>query len=70
MTTTCELATQIEQRIRRRTGGRVQHVCVQIDDEKVVIHGDAPTYYSMQLAVAEASEQFPNREIINAIEVI
>ena len=45
-------------------------MCVQIDDERVVIHGDAPTYYSMQLAVAAASERFPDREIINAIEVI
>jgi hypothetical protein len=70
MTTTCDVTTQIEEQIRRRTGGRVQHVCVQIDDERVVIHGDAPTYYSMQLAVAAASERFPDREIINAIEVI
>jgi lactam utilization protein B len=70
MTTTHEETTQIEQRIRSRTGGRVQQVCVQLDDEKVVIHGDAPTYYSMQLAVAAATELFPDREIINAIEVV
>ena len=70
MITTCEASTNIEERIRSRTGGRVQKVCVQLDDEKVVIHGDAPTYYSMQLAVAAATELFPDHEIINAIEVI
>ena len=70
MTTTLQATTRIQEEIRRRTGGRVQQVCVQMDDEKVVIHGDAPTYYSMQLAVAAACELFPDHEIINAIEVV
>ena len=70
MTTTLETAAQIEQLILRRTAGRVQRVCVQVDDEKVVIHGDASTYHAMQLAVAAASALLPNHEVINAIEVI
>jgi hypothetical protein len=43
---------------------------VQCDTDKVVIYGEAPTYYSMQLATAAVVDLFPDREVINAIEVI
>jgi hypothetical protein len=70
MTMTRELATEVESRIQRRTGNRVRQLCVHFDLEKVVIYGEASTYYSMQLATAAVTDLFPDREVINAIEVV
>jgi hypothetical protein len=70
MTTTQELNNEVESQIERRTGGRVRQVCVQVNGEKVVIYGEAPTYYAMQLATAAVVDLLPNHEIINAIEVV
>jgi hypothetical protein len=70
MTTTPALSDEVESQIERRTGGRIRQACVQVDDEKVIIYGEAPTYYIMQLATAACADLFPNHEIINAIEVI
>jgi hypothetical protein len=69
MTPVVDLTAEIEARIRCRTGGRVREICVHLDDQKVVIYGDAPTYYAMQLATAAVADLFPDLEIINAIEV-
>ena len=70
MSITIEGASQIEQQIYRRAGGRIQNICVHVDQQRVVIYGDAPTYHTMQLAVAATAELFPNHEVINAIEIL
>jgi uncharacterized protein (DUF849 family) len=70
MTMTHDFRNQVESRVYRRTGGRVRQLCVQFDRDRVVVYGEAPTYYSMQLATAALTDLFPDREVINAIEVI
>jgi BON domain len=70
MPTPRELAQQIAQRIVCRTHGRVRHVSVQLDGERIVLHGDATTYYAKQLARHAALEILNGRTLINAIEVI
>jgi hypothetical protein len=70
MTTTQLLSDKVESQIEHRSGGRVRQVCVQVDADKVVIYGEASTYYAMQLATAAVVDLFPDHEIINAIEVI
>ena len=69
MPTPHEVASQMEQRIQFKTHGRVRRVYVEIDDQAVVLHGKAATYYAKQLAQHAAFEMFPGRALVNAIEV-
>ena len=69
MPTPYEMVRQIEQRIQCRTHGRVRRVSVELGDQQVVLHGDAPTYYSKQLAQHAVSEIVGGRHVVNAIEV-
>lgn len=51
-----QVVKDIEHRIRERTWGRVRHLHVELDDERVVVRGQVPTYYLKQLALEAARE--------------
>jgi hypothetical protein len=42
---------------------------VELGEQRVVLHGDAATYYSKQLAQHAVSEIVGGRVVVNAIEV-
>ena len=46
----------IKRRIVQRTGGRIQSLRVETIGSRVVIHGSAPSYYLMQLALRGARD--------------
>src|SRR5262245_31422510 len=69
MIATSDATAELESRIRLRTGGRIRALEVQFDQERIVIYGEAPTYYAIQIATAAVLDLFPNREIVNAIEL-
>ena len=47
-----DLAEFIKNSIERGTGRRLRHVEVSLVDNQLIVHGDAPSYYVKQLALA------------------
>ena len=52
--TTVDLAGQIEQIVRLRTGGSVYGLQVEVDDGAIILNGQTSTYYNKQLATHAA----------------
>ena len=46
----------IKRRIVQRTGGRIESLRVETIGSRVLIHGSAPSYYVMQLALRGARD--------------
>jgi hypothetical protein len=63
------LQTELKHRIDRRTGGRVRDLAVEMDAERVVLHGRAPNYYVKQLAQHGVLELLPQIGLSNVIIV-
>ena len=51
-----DLVQTIERRINERTWGQVRHLDVEVQPGQVVVHGQSPTYYVLQLALAAVRE--------------
>lgn len=64
-----ELADQIEQFIRVRTGGMIYGLRVDVIDESVVLSGHTTTYYNKQLASHAAQSALEAQALRNDIEV-
>jgi hypothetical protein len=46
-----ELAQAIERHIVERTWGRVRRLGIDVQDDRVYVHGNTPSYYVKQLAI-------------------
>ena len=64
-----ELAEQIDQFIRIRTGGTIYGLRVDVHDDRVILSGRTTTYYNKQLATHAALSAEANRDLSNEIEV-
>lgn len=64
-----QLADQIEQFIRVRTGGMIYNLRVEVLDDSVVLSGRTSTYYNKQLASHAAQSALEEQPLRNDIEV-
>ncbi len=67
--TSQDLANQIEQIIRNRTGGSVYGLQVDVNEESVILSGRTSTFYNKQLATLAAQSAANGRLLSNEIEV-
>ena len=54
-----EFTSSLERNIREKTWGRVRPLRVEMDDDKVVVSGNCPTFYVKQLAIQALLELMP-----------
>jgi len=47
-----ELERTLERRLIQRTWGRIRRLRVEVNEDRVVVHGSTPSYYVKQLALA------------------
>jgi hypothetical protein len=60
---------ELERHILDRTGRRVRGLCVEVNDERVVLRGRTGSYYVKQLAQHSVWEVIPDALLENEIEV-
>ncbi len=63
------LQEALEQRIQARTGRRVRNLAIELMPERVVLRGQATTYYIKQLAQHGVRDLLPQVRLDNAIIV-
>jgi len=64
-----DIAEQIKQVIRSRTGDSVYSLTVEVDSGSIVLNGRTNTYYNKQLATHAAQASSSGRLLSNEIEV-
>ena len=64
-----QLQCELERRVQTRTGRRIRDLAVQLDNDRVILHGRAATYYLKQLAQHGVRDLLPQARLLNAIEV-
>jgi len=64
-----DIAEQIKQIIRSRTGDSVYALQVEVDSATIILNGRTTTYYNKQLATHAAQAAANGRLLSNEIEV-
>jgi hypothetical protein len=64
-----KLQSELERQVQTRTGRRIRDLAVKLDQERIVLHGRAATYYLKQLAQHGVRDILPQARLFNAIEV-
>jgi hypothetical protein len=64
-----QLKSQLERNVQVRTGRRVRHLAIEIRPERVVLKGQASTYYIKQLAQHGVRDLLPHIQLENTIAV-
>ena len=59
----------LERHIHLRTGRRIRNLIVEMQDERIVLHGLADSYYIKQLAQEGVLGLIPDARLHNAISV-
>jgi len=63
------LRDQLEQQVRNRTGRRIRNLAIELNPERVVLRGQATSYYLKQLAQHGIWESYPHLILENSIVV-
>src|SRR5947209_5670009 len=63
------LRHELERRVQTRTSRRVRNLCVELTPERVVLRGQATSYYVKQLAFHGIRELLPRASVDNDIAV-
>jgi hypothetical protein len=63
------LEQAVLRRIAQRTWGRLRQVHVEVDRQRVIVRGSAPTYYLKQLALVAVQEVLPDTPVEHDILV-
>jgi hypothetical protein len=64
-----QLQLQLEQQVQSRTSRRVRNLAVELQPDRVVLHGRTSTYHVKQLAQQGVRELLPEIRLENAIVV-
>jgi hypothetical protein len=64
-----ELATKLEQQVKRRTGGMLRNLKVDVLGSEVVLTGHAASYYAKQLATHAVLSMATHATVTNDLEV-
>lgn len=63
------LLTEVERRVRHRTGRRIRNLVIELRPERVVLRGQTTTYYVKQLAQHGVRDFLPQICLENSISV-
>jgi hypothetical protein len=63
------LQKELEQRVQARTGRRVRNLAIDLSSERIILRGEADTYYVKQLAQHGVRDLLPQVRLENAIIV-
>jgi hypothetical protein len=66
---TARLRSELERHVQARTGRRVRHLAIEVHPERVVLRGQAATYYVKQLAQHGVRDLLPHVPLENTIAV-
>ena len=71
LSTTLPLSSsaELERQVQVRTGRRVRNLAIELEPERVVMHGLATSYYVKQLAQQSIQDLIPHVRLDNAIIV-
>jgi hypothetical protein len=64
-----QLQCALERSVQLRTGRQIQHLAIEIQAERVILRGQATTYYLKQLAQQAVREILPHAPLANVIAV-
>jgi hypothetical protein len=64
-----QLQDELHQRILDRTGRRVRNLAIELSPERVILRGQAATYYVKQLAQHGVRDLLPHVSLENTIVV-
>jgi hypothetical protein len=64
-----QLKKKLENHVLARTGRQVRNLNIQLQPERVILQGQAATFYIKQLAQHGVRDVLPNVRLENAIEV-
>jgi hypothetical protein len=63
------LQTALERSVHSRTARQVRHLAIEIHPERVILRGQARTYYVKQLAQHAVRDLLPDVPLANVIAV-
>ncbi|HYV35211.1 MAG TPA: hypothetical protein VE988_05875 [Gemmataceae bacterium] len=63
------MRVELENRVLARTGRRVRNLDIELEPERIVLHGETMSYYIKQLAQQGIREYLPHVRLENAIQV-
>ena len=64
-----QLQSQLERNVHARTGRRIRHLAIEVGPERIVLKGQASTYYVKQLAQHGVRDLVPHLPLENFIAV-
>ena len=63
------LRDHLERQVQSRTGRRIRNLAIELNPERVILRGQASSYYLKQLAQHEIRDCIPNLLLENSIVV-
>ncbi len=63
------LRDQLERQVQNRTGRRIRNLAIELNPERVILRGQASSYYLKQLAQHGIQECLPDLSLENSIVV-
>ena len=63
------LREQLERHVRIRTGRRIRNLAIELDPERVILRGQASSYYVKQMAQQGIRDFLPHLLLENSIVV-
>ena len=66
---TVQIKDQLDRLVRTRTGRRIRNLAIELDPERVVLRGQASSFYVKQMAQQGIRDFLPNLVLENSIEV-
>jgi hypothetical protein len=64
-----KLRVDLENVVLARTGRRIRNLDIELQPERIILHGQAFSFHVKQLAQQGVREMLPNVRLENAIEV-
>lgn len=66
---TVQIKDQLDRLVRTRTGRRIRNLAIELDPKRVVLRGQASSFYVKQMAQQGIRDFLPNLVLENSIEV-
>ena len=66
---TTQLKDQLERHVRLRTGRRIRNLAIELDLERIILRGEASSYYVKQMAQQGVRDFLPHLLLENSIIV-
>jgi hypothetical protein len=60
---------EIQKRVHQRTGWRIRNLVIEVEEGHAILHGQATSYHSRQLAQQVVRDLMPDLQVKNSIHV-